>query len=253
MKGGRGGSPWLTLVQPAQGKRRRRFLRGFLLIFMIAAAALLLFKAGEAYCRIDEIIISGMDRLSESDIIAQSGIEKGRSLLLLQSERVEKKLASLPEIFSAEVTKRYPSTVRITVEEREPVAYLLNQNCFWLVDAEGVLFAKESHPAENLPVITGAEPEEISAGGLLGQAKKNEALRIFLESLLRIPLLEPAELHLSDPADLVLYTNDGRRVLLGDSSKMFDKLALLQAFLQESGTGRCLDLRTGDRLVVVSE
>ncbi|NLA27006.1 MAG: hypothetical protein GX878_06375, partial [Firmicutes bacterium] len=101
-------------------------------------------------------------------------------------------------------------------------------------------------------VITGATAAEISMGEPLDHAEKSAALRIFLKALFQVPMLKPAELNLTDPQDLVLYTAEGCMVFLGDSEKMTEKLILLQAFLQEGRRGNCLDLRAGDRLVVVS-
>lgn len=252
-KGSAGSDRRLRLVQPRPGAKRRRPLKGVVLIFLFLGVGLLLFKAGEAYCQVKEITVTGNVRLSEAAVISQSGIEKGTSLLLLQSGRAEKKLAALPELCSVAVKRHFPSTVHISVREREAAASLLDQNRFWLLDGEGVLFAEQPHPADNLPVITGAAADEIKIGNPLAHRAKSAALRNFLEALSQIPLLEPAELHLADPGNMVLYTGDGRRVLLGDSDKMMEKLTLLQAFLQESGTGRYLDLRTGDRLVVEAE
>ncbi len=63
-------------------------------------------------------------------------------------------------------------------------------------------------------------------------------------------------MNLADPGDLILYTVDRRKVLLGGREKMAQKLDLLQealARLPGNGTGRCLDLRAGDRLVMVIE
>ncbi len=242
----------LRLVQPRPKAGRRRSLKAVLLLLLLLGLGLLLFKAVERCCRVEEITVTGNERLSEQEIISESGIKKGTSLLLLPCGKVEKKLAGLPGLSSAVVKRRFPSAVRISVQERREAASLMDQNHFWLVDGEGIVFDEQPHPAGNLPVVTGALSGEISLGKPLDHERKSAALCIFLEALQGVPLLSPAELNLSDPAALVLYTSDGRRVLLGDSGRMTEKLTLLQAFLQESNGGRFLDLRTGDRLVVVS-
>ncbi len=251
-RGPAGRSGRLRLVKPRPKAKRRRPLKAVLLLLLLLGLGLLLFRAGETYCVVQEITVSGNVRLGAEEIISASGIKKGTSLLLLQCGKAEKELAGIPGLSSAAVRRIFPSSVRISVQERREAASLMDQNCFRLVDGEGVIFDEQPLPAENLPVITGASAGEISMGKALAHEKKSTALRVFLEALREVPLLLPAELNLSDPAGLVLYTSDGRRVLLGDSGKMREKLALLQAFLQESNGGRCLDLRTGDRLVVVS-
>lgn len=234
------------------GKKRRRALKGFILLLFFLGAGLLLYKASGRFWQVQEITVTGTVRLGEAEVISQSGIKKGTGFLLLKAGRVEKKVALLPLVRSAAVKKNLPAAVRIAVQERVEAACLLDQHRFWLIDEEGVIFAEQPHTAEGLPVITGVSAAEISLGKPLNQVKKSAALRIFLEALRQVPLLEPAELNISDPDDLVLYTAEGCRVLLGDDDEMEDKLVLLHAYLQEGGKGDCLDLRTGDRLVVLS-
>ena len=253
MRKGTVGKNRLELVRPQPKKGRRRPLKKILLLFLFIGAVSLILKAGTSYCRIEEITVSGNERLGEAEIISQSKVKKGTGLLLLHPGKVGRRVAELPEVCSVTVRRRLPSTLCIIVQEREAAASLLDQNRFWLVDGEGLIFAEERHPPDHLPVITGAVTAEIVAGQPLGQVKKSCALSSFLKALSQLPLLEPAELNLSDPANLVLYTLDGRRALLGDSDEMLDKLTLLQAFLQGGGAGVLLDLRTGDRLVVMSE
>lgn len=259
MNGASGANRRLRLVQAGPPPRRRRLKRALFLLFLLIfflGLGLLLVKGLGAFCKVEQITVTGAARLDESEIINHSGVKRGTSLLLLRRRRVEQRLAALPEIYSVTVTGDFPGTVSIRVQEREPAASLLVQNRFWLLDREGVLFAEQARPVENLPVITGAAADEIVIGEPLGDRAKRDALFAFLQALPDNPLLEPAELNLADPANLVLYTVDGRKVLLGSSDKMVQKLILLWKslpHLPDSGTGGCLDLRTGDRLVIIAE
>ena len=152
----------LSLVQPRLKRKPSRPLRAAVLLIIFLGLGLIFYKAGKACCTVEEITVTGNMRLSKAEVIAQSGIETGTSLLLLQIRRIEERLAALPELCAVTVKRRFPSTVQITVEERTAAASLLDQNRFWLLDREGVLFAEQAHPAENLPVITGAEASEIA-------------------------------------------------------------------------------------------
>lgn len=246
-------------TQPPKPRRRHRLkkiLVRFCLLFAAAGLGLLLFKGLETFCKIEQINVTGAQRLSEGEIVDCCGVKKGTSLLLLRSRRAEELLAALPEIYAAEVSGVFPNGVSIRVQEREPAASLLHQSGFWLLDREGVVFAGEAFPAENLPVITGAAAEDIVLGKTLGNGARHEALCAFLEALPANPLLEPAELNLENPAELLLYTVDGRKVFLGDKEKMGEKLALLWEsipHLPDNGAGGVLDLRAGDRLVLIAD
>ena len=55
---------------------------------------------------------------------------------------------------------------------------------------------------------------------------------------------------------MILYTASGLKVLLGDSRNMRRKLALVKEtlpYLPEVGEFACLDVRTGERLIVVGK
>ena len=58
----------------------------------------------------------------------------------------------------------------------------------------------------NLPVITGAAANDIVLGEPLANKAKRDALFAFLQALPENSMLEPAELNLADPSELVLYT-----------------------------------------------
>ncbi len=253
----------LRLVQaekpPPRPRRRRRLKRTFFFFLLLLAAAglaFLLYKGLESFCRVEQITVTGAQRLGEEAIIDCCGVKKGTSLLLLRRRQAEQRLEQLPEIDTAAVTGAFPNRVQIRVQEREPVASLLDRSSFWLLDREGVIFAEQALPAENLPVITGAASEEIVPGKALTNGARHEALLAFLEALSENPLLAPAELNLEHPTDLLLYTADGRKVFLGDREKMVQKLALLWEsipHLPKNGAGSSLDLRAGDRLVIIAE
>lgn len=263
MKGlpkGLSGKNRLRLVQTRPAvKRRRRLKRVFFLSILLIAffgIGLLLYKGLETFCTVEQIAITGAVRLSESDVIEHSGLKKGTSLLLLRRRRAEERLGDLPVIAVAEVSAVFPNSVSIRVQEREPAASLLHQSGFWLLDRKGVVFAGEALPAENLPIITGAPAEDIVLGKTLANGARHKALCAFLEALPENPLLEPAELNLENPVDLILYTGDGRKVFLGDRERMVEKLALLWEsipHLPDNGSGGSLDLRDGDRLVLIPE
>lgn len=260
MRGRRKHDGPLRLVRsPAPKKRRRlkgRPLLFLLFLLLLLGTGLLLSRGFDLLCRVEQIRVTGVARLDEAAIVNRCGVKKGTSLLLLSTRKVEQRVAGLPEICSVAVSREFPNTLAIAVQERAAVATLLAGNCFWLLDGEGVVFAEQVYPAGGLPVITGVAADEIILGEPLASELKREALLPFLESLSGTLAIEVAELNLADPGDLILYTVDRRKVLLGGREKMAQKLDLLQealARLPGNGAGRCLDLRAGDRLVMVIE
>ena len=236
--------------------RCRRLKKALTLVLTLAlflGLGWLLYRGHELFCRVEQIDVSGAVRLSETEIIECSGVKKGTSLFFPGRRKIEERLAALPEISAVTVKKNMPGALSIRVREKEAAASLLAGERFWLVDREGTLFAEEPRPAVNLPVITGVTVEEMAMGEPLLNKAKREALVAFLGALPQMQPLEAAELNLADPQNLVLYTADRRRVLLGDSEKMVQKMLLLQEASRLPGNGDCLDLRPADRLVLVAE
>lgn len=254
-----GNSGSLRLVQPGSPAPRCRLLKRALTLVLTLTLFLglgwLLFRGHDLFCRVEQIDVAGAVRLGEAEIIECSGVKKGTSLFLTRRRKIEERLARLPEISTVTVKKHLPGTLSIRVQEKEASASLLAGERFWLVDRKGVLFAEEPRPAVNLPVITGVTAEEILMGEPLLNKAKHEALVAFLEALPQMQPLEAAELNLADPQNLVLYTADRRRVLLGDSEKMVQKMLLLQkaSRLPGGAAGANLNLRAADRLVLVAE
>lgn len=256
----------LRLVQPGvqgrsrsrRGRRLRRALSLLLAVSLLSGLGFLLYRGHALFCKVEQIKVDGVDRLSRSAIIESSGVKKGTSLLFLSPRKIEQRLAELPEVSSAAVERKLPGVLVIRVQEREAAAILLAGERFWLVDGEGVIFAEETRLVEELLIVTGLTTGEIALGEAPADRAKHEALVAFLEALPEKQLLEAVELNLSDPQELILYTVDRRKVLLGDCKNMVQKMTLLQeAALHLPGNGAAgggsLDLRAADQLVLVAD
>ncbi len=219
-------------------------------------ACLLLLKMGHALFTVKHIEVKGPDFLDREAIVELSGITIGSSIFTVRSDQVALLLQADPYIQEAAVQKDYPSTVVITVNSRTPAAYILTEEGCWLMDAEGIVYGQAAEMAGNLPVITGINPDHLCPGKEVQDQPSAEALRAFFSALAEVPHLKPAELNLADRQEMILYTTSGLTVLLGDSGNMRRKLALVKEtlpYLPEVGEFSCLDVRTGERLIVVGK
>ncbi len=230
----------------------KRFFKACMRILLLAACLFLL-KQGHALFTVTEIKVVGSTFTERDVILEMSGINKGSSIFLLQEKKVVQRLLAEPAILSVDIRKSYPSTVVIRLNERIPSAYILVDGDFWIVDEEGIIYGRRDGNRESLPIVTGVDLQQLAPGLPLQEPALAEALKAFVGALVAVPDLEPAELNLADSREMVLYTASGLKVLLGDSEKMKQKLALLWEslpYLSEVGNDFCLDVRTGDRLIV---
>ncbi|MEW5786020.1 MAG: FtsQ-type POTRA domain-containing protein [Bacillota bacterium] len=247
----------LQLVPPLPGgtvreKKVFRVLRRLLLPVVFFS---LLF-VGQAFCRVGEIRLSGVQRLESNAVIAACGVREGASLFLLNPEKVEQALRQLPGVETVAVKKIYPAAVAVAITERKPTACILDGGVYWVVDREGVSFEQWIYLEESLPLVTGVNSGGLAIGQKLAEPSKAANLETFLAALQLVPRLEWAELNITDESNQVLYTVDGMRVLLGDRENMDQKLRLLwQSMPYTSGDkgGGTYDLRTGDRLILLNE
>lgn len=90
---------------------------------------------------VQQITISGNDRVNQEEIVAQAGIAPGSNIWLVDVKAVGSKLEEHPAIRAVMVQRVPPQRIHIQVEERYPIAFLFNQNngILYGVDEEGII------------------------------------------------------------------------------------------------------------------
>lgn len=95
-----------------------------------------------------------------------TGIGEGTNLFGFDIVEARRKLLRVPNVRSVSITRELPSTVRVTVAERDPLARVGRTGAVG-VDVEGVVFVLRRRIME-LPVITGYRPRDPEPGSRLG-------------------------------------------------------------------------------------
>lgn len=110
--------------------------------------------------------------LNEGQVAKIAGIDPNGTIFSFDIDDAEARLLERPEVVRAVIERRLPGTVKITLSERVPVAWvacsklgLAGRNPFSgiLVDADGVIFTCQGNlwdVARNLPVIEIKEAEK---------------------------------------------------------------------------------------------
>jgi hypothetical protein len=135
--------------------------------------------------------------LAPEEIRGLAGVKTGQNLFALDLARIKRDLELVPAIQSVSVERVLPRTLRIHVQEREPVACILGpagaggtnaQARVFLLDAEGCLMppltprqrAVPLTTAERYPLITGAGPATLTPGQPVESAQIRAALRLIV-------------------------------------------------------------------------
>lgn len=134
---------------------------------------------------IDQIEVQGLSRLDRAELLEAAGLRLGLNVFARAPEEIRGRLLRHPWILSADVQRRLPSRIEITVREREPVALLVVEPCassransgqraepdpacdepsaLYLISDEAKMFKRLSgKDPVDLPVITGVTRERIA-------------------------------------------------------------------------------------------
>ena len=168
--------------------------------------------------QIDDIVIRGNGRLSTGEVLAVLGGLRGENIVLTDLDSWRRRLLTSPWVRDAAFRRSLPSTVEVTVTERQPVAIGRISGELYLVDERGTVIDMygPQYPDLDLPIVDGLAPLE-SGPAMLDEARADLAARL-IESLHADPEIA-AQLSQVDVADLhnakVILNDDPAVVFVG--------------------------------------
>jgi cell division protein FtsQ len=149
-------------ILAARARRRRRVLGWGLAAIALAAGVAYLIRT--PLFGLSAVRVEGTRAVAQAEIARASEVRIGEPYLGLDMAAIRARVAALPRVESVRVTRDYPSSLRITVTERQAVASVSTGSLFWLVAADGtVLDSAGSQPAEvpyvaSVPLPAGVGP-----------------------------------------------------------------------------------------------
>ena len=222
-----------------------------------AAAVLLAVAVGGVWAwqspllRVQEVEVVGAVSARESDIIEQVALW-GERMFTADLNGTAKAIGELPLIASVDIERSWPSTVRITVHEREPWGSWEQAGLRYTIDREGFVLGHRAPPADSTTIVSN-ESFSLRPGDRVDYHAVDAAAEI--TSHIQEALGTSAvELTYSPDEGIRVRTADGQTALLGDSSGIAYKLAVWARVAQEATaqdiTYSTIDLRFGDRPVL---
>ncbi len=200
--------------------------------------------------------------LTADEVGALSGARLGDNLLRLPIRDIRKKLLEHPNIREASVTRLLPSTLRIEIKEREPMA-LISIGKNYLVDEEGaVLSWNEKFAEKPVPLIEGLDMKSKMADNKVQSDALRDALRILkmYQGALILTRMEIQKVKLDQEDGYLFWTDKGVCLKMAagmDAQEIQEKLHQLLAVwddLQKKGVAaETIDLRFTDVVVTPKE
>lgn len=129
-------------------KRKKRLLPTILILIMLIVAGVIFVNS--SYFNMDKISVKGNEYYTDEQIIEISKMKMKTNLFKIGKSDVEKRLIADPYIRDAEVTRKLPSTVVISVKERKEVAAVKFNKQYYIIDESGCVLAV----ADKKPKIT---------------------------------------------------------------------------------------------------
>ncbi|HEY8550139.1 MAG TPA: FtsQ-type POTRA domain-containing protein [Vicinamibacterales bacterium] len=205
---------WRKLVLPV--------LRGGLVlaVLLYAADRAVALLTGAPALRIQQVTVHGARHLKPADVLARIRNLRGQNIVRADLDEARHRLLGSPWIREAVLRRVFPSTIEVSIVEREPIGIARLRDDLYLVAGDGTLLARygPAHASYDLPIIDGLLAAPSAKGLLIEENRAALAARVIagtrqardLDGLI-------SQIDVSDEDDaVVLLADDPARLHLGD-------------------------------------
>lgn len=216
-------------VSRDRARRRRRMVGSAAAVIVLVAAAIGV--ARSPLFTIDAVRVVGVAE-GEQDAVRQAvALGGGDNLLTMDLGGASARVQALSWVRDADVRRRPPSGLEVTVIPREPVVVVRLPDAAWLVDAEGVVVA--GGVGDGLVELTA--PHSVVPG--VGAQVRDAALRNALEAHAKLPEQLRAQVlryEARSARDLRLHLENGMVVRFGVADDVDAKARSVALLLEQA-------------------
>lgn len=225
-------------VRPIRPRRRNAApVFGLWLFLLLCCLLASYFFINSPFFSLKFIQVQGNEVLAADKIIELSGLSPGINLFKTDNSEVMAKLKMHPSIKKVELTRKLPSTLTISITERTPVALVVGQDGFIVVDDEGVYIKKITDlQGVHLPLISGVEVDKNLRPGSNISTPGLEASLKLISLMDQILQENVSEIIAPSPYSLSLKTIQGVEVRFGEPVELERKVKLIQELLLVNGS-----------------
>ena len=201
-----------------------------------------------------KIEVDGNQFIESGDIIRKASLQPGNKIFQIPVQEVSNRVLKNPYLKGVSISRALPSTLIISVQEREPVAYLIDQKIY-MIDESGIILLKKSGMSiKNLPLITGLSVQRL--------LKDRRPLLDALKLIVLMNEIDPnllqfiSEIHIDANRPPQLYlVRGGAKVVIG-KEKFPERIYIMSEFVKTSSflnqieTVKKIDLTFNGRVIV---
>ncbi|MDT8901674.1 cell division protein FtsQ/DivIB [Anaeroselena agilis] len=204
-----------------------------LLALTVIVAAFLFINS--TYFAVGTVVVEGNKYISTEDVFGIAGIPSEINIFRLNTTTIRNRLLHDLRIDQAEVARRFPATIVITVSERQPVAWIACSYGFVQLDKQGVVMAAVKNIKKiDVPIITGARLGNVYIGDKIDVPAVKNVLA-YLADLDGATLGQLSEVNVRSAGDLVAYTVQTVTIRIGPPDRLAEKAKLTGDILGEVG------------------
>lgn len=226
-------------------KMQKYFLHYILLaIFCLAITFIMCYTV---FFKLDKIKISGCKVYSEKQIVDEIGAQKGESLFQINLSNAKKRLlGELPYLRSVEIKRRFPTTLKVEIQEEEVLGAIYTESGFAIISTTGkVLETEKLTLPEGTPRIVGLSNRIYETGSYLKTSNSKEvkiipqihSLKIVSEQLKENGFTDITYYDVSDSLNLQVMVEDRLLMKLGSENDMAYKLRFIRNVLDAKERG----------------
>ena len=149
--------------------RRRRVAGAVVGLLLLGALALVarVVLYDSRLLDVQGVRVEGISTLPETDIVGAAAVPVGAPLASIDTADVASRVAQVPAVATAVVSRSWPHTITVTVVERTPVASASTPGGVQLVDAAGVVYPGTPPPGLPRLVFGAVGPDDPSTHSAL--------------------------------------------------------------------------------------
>jgi cell division protein FtsQ len=245
-------------------RHSKRVYAALACVAIIALVLIIGMRQWQRHLPLSHVEVTGEQILSNDEVIQLAQIPSQTGLFDIELTSIEQNISRNPFVQQVIVKREAPSTLRIYVKERTPLA-VLSMNTkgeLLLIDQEGVVLPHVTTQAVfDIPVISGIDS---ASSCVIGKQTVNQNILDALDILVTSQQVSNelfhliSEVQLSHGHDIVLFSSDNGVPILFGRGDAAEKLVKLDAFwkqfiVQEGNTSfQYIDLRFEGQVIVAN-
>jgi len=209
--------------------------------------------------QVKTIQVSGNQFISNQKIFDDANLTISDNMIEINPKKIYRQILQNPWIASAQIARKFPDTLHISVVEKMPLAILMVSEPL-IIDNNGQVIKKQtSSDPDNLPVVTGMTYADISPKDDQLSQKMISVIRLLSEKKQTVGLPENltiTQVHVDTDFGITIWLGEPEvEILLGNGNfrKKFYRLRKLLTFFQYRKSFQqieYIDMNNLDRIIV---